>query len=55
MDMRADYEVLVKVRIEGEHLDLVRDPETTASAIRGAVAEAFPFLAVKRVRARCRA
>ncbi|MCX8203513.1 MAG: hypothetical protein N3H32_04265 [Nitrososphaeria archaeon] len=52
MDMRCDYEVFVKVRIGGEHLDLVRDPETTASAIRGVVAEALPFLVVKKVKAR---
>lgn len=59
MDMRAVYEVKVEARIEGEHLDLVKDPETTATAIGGAVAEALPFLSVKKVKAkakvRCRA
>lgn len=59
MDLRAVYEVQVEAKIEGEHLDLVKDPETTATIIGGAVAEALPFFSIKNVKTkakvRCRA
>lgn len=48
MSARVAYEV--QIMIEGEHFDLVKDPETTAAAIKSAVANAFPFLSVKKIR-----
>ncbi|MEN3056283.1 MAG: hypothetical protein ABC527_06830 [Candidatus Methanosuratincola petrocarbonis] len=58
MDMRAVY--AIEAEVEGEHLDLVKDPETTASAIKGAVTNTLPFLiirkvTVKKAKARCKA
>lgn len=45
--MRAVY--AIEAEVEGEHLDLVKDPETTASAIKKTIADTFPFFSIKKV------